>query len=1350
MRKINILFLFILMICPLQMRAQTAIQFTSDEGLSNSCVRRIYEDSRRNVWICTRNGLNRYDGAKVNVYHHDEADPHSLGHDLVTYILEMDRDHILVGHDTGLQSFSYAENSFVNIPLIVESGDTVGQTHVVSLSKFLNGEMHVCATGNRSFIIRKDASGNLYGEQIKTYSYNEERPGFLLNTKDDEVWSVSSMRQIVHYKGKKAQVFNEVSDVKRLCQGTDKCIYAATGTNGIYKYDEHKHSFVKLQTNGQLDNVVIKSIRSDGKGRLMICTDGNGLKFYDEKTGVVTQSNIRTTDFNLGNSNVEDAMLDSDGNLWVGVYWKGVIVQPRVSSIFEYVGRRSPTKNTIGANSVISVLPSKNGGVWVATDNTGLYRISDDGTQSQHWDPVANPGVPASIGAMYEDNKGNLWLGSSIGGLVCMNINSGTFTPFASINSGGKEVQQIFDISEDDAHNIWIACMGNGVFRYNLETNLLEQYTYGSSGNKNAILHNPWISCVLPVGKTLYVCSADGVDVLSKKSDGTYEHKKQILGAATVNDARAAKDGTVWFATSRGLFCLHVDGTLKNYTVADGIPDNHVSSVQLVEDGKILQALWIGTDKGLCCIDPSRGMINSFFISDGLQGNEFCNHSSAQRNGIFYFGGINGLNYFNPNKIDQGYAARMINFRIVDFYLLGSPVHVGQKSGSYDILTDWISEAKEVNLCHSDNSFSIEMSSMNLIASHTAYEYSVNNGEWISLGEGQNRVSFTNMSPGSYFIRVRAVGYSQQSEEKCIKVIVHPAWYDSPLAYIIYFILLLAIGFFVYAQVKERMAARRVLMTHRQEEELNEARIQFFMNISHEIRTPMTLILAPLEKLRAMDADEEHQRNYKLIYQNAHRILRLINQLMDVRKIEKGQFQLDYKKIDIVEFVNSLYDVYETSAKNRGIDFQFVHNGIDNLEAMVDTSSFDKIVMNLLSNAFKFTPDDGKITIQLVKNDNDTFTLRVVDTGVGIKDDEKQKVFTRFYSAKHQNGYVGTGIGLNLTALLVELHNGDIKVVDNPSGQGVCFVINMPINASATQENVQDSIADADVLKAEQDELHSHEDLQETVLPVDKVATKHRNLLVVEDDIAIRQYIHSELSSDFSIQECSNGMEAWSFVQKNPEKVDLIISDIMMPVMEGTSLCQNVKNNFNTNHIPVILMSAKTSEADRIAGISIGADAYVTKPFNVELLRTTALNILRQRQTLRGKYTAAMKQEGSIEQIELTSPDEHLMERVMKVINANIDNSDLSVELVADKVGVSRVHFHRKIKELTGQTPRDFIKSIRLKEAARLLSEKHLDITDVSVATGFKSLSTFSTSFKQVYGQTPTEYMNERNKLERK
>jgi DNA-binding response OmpR family regulator len=374
-----------------------------------------------------------------------------------------------------------------------------------------------------------------------------------------------------------------------------------------------------------------------------------------------------------------------------------------------------------------------------------------------------------------------------------------------------------------------------------------------------------------------------------------------------------------------------------------------------------------------------------------------------------------------------------------------------------------------------------------------------------------------------------------------------------------------------------------------------------------------------------------------------------------------------------------------------------------------------------------------------LKQIGEQFELSVTDSGMGIKEADKQKVFDRFYSGYHRDGYVGTGIGLNLTSMLVKLHKGTIKVEDNPAGQGTRFVVTMPVGEDELRNNLKpmhltDMVEGMDTIEEDTAEL----------LTIEKPADTHRkNALLVEDDEAIRQYVHSELSSDLLIHSCVNGQEAWDYIVAHPGKVDVVISDIMMPVMDGMTLCQKLKANFTTNHIPIVLMTALGSDADRIAGITNGADAYVSKPFNIDVLKTTVIQLMKTRQILQGKYHGDKQQEEKIDKVEMESPDESLMRRVMKVINENMDNPELSVELIDDKVGISRVHFYRKMKDLTGQAPRDFVKYVRLKEAARLLSKKNYDITGVSVATGFKSLSAFSTNFKSLYGVTPTEWVRQ-------
>lgn len=1343
------------MFLPPKAWGQGTYTFTSDHGLTNSSIRYIYQDSRHNVWICTRNGLNRYDGAKINKYHHKADDPTSLSHNLTTSVLEYDSRHVLVGTEMGVQSYNYATNKFTEIPIISLAGDTVHR-HVSSMAKLHDGSVHLCMSGYGSCVVQTDAEGRLYAKEVSTYLGGGMSVVQIVEDGKNQLWVVDNKSEVHRMVDGKLRRVSGASSVVKLCRGVSGDIYAGTDNKGILKYSAREDRFVSIDLGIDNAYIIIKSIRSDGKGNLLVSTDGKGLFIYNEKTHDFKPSNIRTSEYDLSQSNVEDAMVDAEGNLWVCVYWKGVVVQPRVSSAFEYVGRRSAVKNTLGTNSITAISPGSAGSVWVATDHSGLYRMTPDGASSVHFSPETYQGIPSTIKTIYEDKSGKLWLGSSIGGLVCMS-SEGVFTPFSSIVEGGGKVQKIFDICEDDYGRLWLATMSYGIFCYDPVKKSIEQYTEMKEGRDiypYNIIVNRWVSCVATNGDRLYIGTADGVEIYAIKADGKLKKLSRSLVRNGINDIKIARDGSLWIASSLGLCHLQADGkVLHSYTTTDGLPDDMVKSIELSRSTDGTDLIWASTDGGLTCFNVKSESFSNYFYTDGLQGNEFLDGVSAHIGETLYFGGINGLNYFRSSDVERGQGTSSLDFRIVDFYLFGSPVYAGQKSGSYDILTDWVAESQEANLAYYDNSFSIELSTMHFLQQHVIYEYRLNGGEWISIGEGQNRISFTNMPSGRYDISIRAVAQNVQSEERHFIVVIHPAWYVSPWAYVVYVLLLLAICYVVYMQIKERVAARRVLRRHQQEEELAEARVQFFMNISHEIRTPMTLILAPLEKLKKMDDDAEHQRNYNLIYQNAHRILRLINQLMDVRKIEKGQFSLEYSKINLVDFVQNLHDLFVAMASRRDINFSFVHS-FDNLDVYVDSQSLDKMIMNLLSNAFKFTPDGGSITVETLVDDSESpstarnFTIKVTDSGIGIPDADKTRVFERFYSAKHQNGYIGTGIGLNLTSLLVSLHGGTINVEDNPSGTGTCFSITLPIGDSSLvldkyKGNDKETAISSKELASDTSSASS--EVAQTALPIDKVAgLRHRNVLVCEDDAAIREYIHSELSSDFVIKECSNGKEGWDYVIKNPQKVDLIISDVMMPVMEGTTLCQNVKSNYNTSHIPVILLTAKSTDADRIAGISIGADAYITKPFNVEILRTTALQLLITRQQLQGKYVMAKKAEEKIDKVEVESPDDMLMSRIMKVINSNMDNPDLSVEFVADKVGVSRVHFHRKVKELTGQTPRDYIKTIRLKQAARLLSEKRLDITDVSYAVGFRSLSTFSTSFKNMYGMSPSEYMNKK------
>lgn len=1321
------------MLGSLDVDAQNVAFFSSKQGLSNSRVRNITEDSRHNIWVTTQNGLNRYDGVKMNVYRHEIGNPSSLYYDESTFVFEYKNGQILIGTGAGMQIYDYATDKFTDIPFIREGNDTV-KARVISITRIQNERVVVCFAGYGNGELLKDKQGNFYVKRTMEYDMDGISSLRLYEDTKKVLWIINGRGELCRKTSKGFRVYKELRLVRNVCNSTSGKLYAATYNSGVYVYDGEKDCFELVATDVDMGGAV-QSLRAWTDGRLLLSTDGGGVRVYDERTGEVRQHVISVKDFDMATSNVVDAMYDSFGNAWVAVYLKGVVMKPFVQSAFDCIGQNSITKNTIGKNAVFSIAKAVNPapfqkGIWASSDNDGLYLLTADGTDSKHWNVDSNPGMPHAFTTIYDAAPSALLLGTFYNGLWQMK--DGRFSCLT------KELNWVFEIcpaAKKDCY--WVASMGDGFYYYDYATGKHFNYKPNPEGTADAkVIGNPYVYTVLQVKEKLFVGTADGIIVCRPDKEGVIHDKSvRIPGHSSIRHFAVSADGqTVWAATNEGLMKIDA-GTLSahTYTTADGLPINSITSVCV--DGK---DLWLGSDFGLSCMDTKAETFTNFFMDDGLQDNEFSRGAALALDGKLYFSGIGGITYFDTRLMkDWQDKERVLHLRFVDVFVGDRAIHQGDMSGSYQMLQGLIDDCGRLDVCHTDNHFVLELCVEGLSNQHVTFEYSIDDGKWIDQGGNNTRIIFDNLQPGTYHIKVRAHALGTVSEERELVAVVHPAWYASVWAKIAYFLLFLALCWFVYEYVVMRQVRlRRVMARARQQRELNEARVQFFMNISHEIRTPMTLILAPLEKMMGRDKDPEHQRNYQLMKENSNRILRLVNQMMDVRKIEQGKFLLDYHSVELVGFLQNIYDVFVTNAQSRQINYEFVHN-VDSLQVFVDPDNMDKIVMNLLSNAFKFTPDGGKITLLLEGRDTN-FEVLVTDSGMGIPDNEKPKVFERFYSAKHQNGYIGTGIGLNLTSLLVRLHKGTIMIEDNPEGSGTRFVVTIPVGNESLR-TIQPEFLDEPERKEEKEETSPIFSLAAE----NQNGTHWKNVLLVEDDEAIRQYVQSELSSELTVQACANGQEAWDYIISHPGKVDIVISDIMMPVMDGMTLCQKLKSNFNTNHIPIVLVTALGSDADRIAGISNGADAYVSKPFNIDVLRTTVVQLLKSRQLLQGKYHGDKQQEEHIDKVEMESPDENLMKRVMKVINENMDNSELSVELVADKVGISRVHFYRKMKDLTGQAPRDFVKYVRLKEAARLLADKNYDITGVSVATGFKSLSAFSTSFKSLYGLTPSEWMKQ-------
>ena len=620
------------------------------------------------------------------------------------------------------------------------------------------------------------------------------------------------------------------------------------------------------------------------------------------------------------------------------------------------------------------------------------------------------------------------------------------------------------------------------------------------------------------------------------------------------------------------------------------------------------------------------------------------------------------------------------------------------------------------------------------------------------------------MAPGRYDFRIKAICNGYETPVNAFTIIIHPAWYACFWAKLFYLLMFVAAIVLYMRHRKRQEEDRLTLQQHIHAEEMSEAKIKFFMNISHEIRTPLTLIITPLLSLIKEDKEPHRQGIYEIIRKNSERILHLINQMMDLRKIDKGQMVMRMCQTDMVAFISEEYELFRQQALAKNIDFDYQHDS-EELPVWIDRNNFDKVIINILSNAFKFTPTAGNILLSLTHSEHHAY-ISIKDSGIGIPKDKLETIFQRFYQSPNDPNErnMGTGIGLDLTRSLVELHYGTISARNNEGEKGSKFehgsefIIRIPlgkdhlkpeelIDEEEVKEKQNLELAEVKQLEQEMKEAENTENATSISdmpgkTPAPTVASARGNkaeIVIVEDEEDIQDYLKAQLSSDFKIRTYPNGKVALNEILKN--KPDLIISDVMMPEMDGTTLCAKLKSNINTNDVPIILLTAKSREEDQLEGLQTGADAYILKPFNMDILRRTIINLLTMRRTLKNKFTGNERQEEKVEQREIQTPDDALMQRVMNVINENIGDSDLSVDMIAQKVGISRVHLHRKMKELTNQTPHSFIRNIRLQQAAKLLKDGKQSITDVMYACGFSNSASFSTMFKNLYGCSPREYM---------
>ena len=711
-------------------------------------------------------------------------------------------------------------------------------------------------------------------------------------------------------------------------------------------------------------------------------------------------------------------------------------------------------------------------------------------------------------------------------------------------------------------------------------------------------------------------------------------------------------------------------------------------------------------------------------------------------NGIIAIGGLYGVNVFAPDHIR--YNKMLPNVMFTGLSLFDEAVKVGQSYGGRVLIEKELNDVENVEFDYKQNIFSVSFASDNYnLPEKTQYMYKLEgfNNDWLTLPLGVHNVTFTNLAPGRYVLRVKAInsdGYVG-IKEATLGIVVNPPFWMSWWAYLLYTIGLVVVLFLArYRMLKrerEKFHLQQIENEVAKNEEINNMKFRFFTNVSHELRTPLTLIISPLEGMLKETTDELQSTRLQLMYRNAQRLLHLVNQLLDFRKGEMSTHQLSLSEGDIISYVHSVCNSFLLMADKKHIQFSFF-SGIDTFSMAFDADKVGKIVMNLLSNAFKFTPEGGRVTVMIehVAGTPDMLEIKIADTGIGISDVDKEHIFERFYQADHKGveETTGNGIGLSLVRDFVTLHEGEVKVFDN-IGTGSVFVIQFPVKHVETQVQLP---PETGISVGEEEDKEIKEETKEEAERKDFPL-----LLIVDDNEDFRIFMRYSLELQYRVRLAVNGKEAWEMMQE--ELPDLVISDVMMPQMDGNELCRLIKQDKRTAHIPVILLTARQNTEAKLEGLQTGADDYVTKPFNMTIL------VLRIRKLIELSRYHRVTQ-GMIDpapsEIVITSLDEKLIEKAIKYVEDNMSRTELSVEELSRGLGMSRVHLYKKLLQITGKTPIEFIRVIRLKRAAQLLRESQLHVSEVAFEVGFNNPKYFSRYFKDEFGVLPSVYQEKEGK----
>lgn len=1322
-------------------------KLNAENGLSQNSVLSIVQDRAGYMWLGTSYGLNRFDGRNFKIYQNDPSVPGTLSGNYILSSLSDSKRTLWFGTSHGLNRYMPETDSFTRV-LAGREGDSLSSNTVNCLFEDSRGTVWI-GTGRglnqltdrqhlrfRHYFSRK-GQPSLSGDDIRCIFEDSQRRLWVGTTSG--VTRMEFGRNGIRY-----QVFTAAQDglsddfVTAIAEDKQKNIWIGTKHGGLNLLDGATGKFIHFKKGDGGNSLIHNNIRkifADKAGKLWIATL-EGLSILDPATrNFTTYQHEPENPTSLSQNSLYDIFQDANGSVWLGTYYNGVNIVYSHDTPFR-IYQAGKSRFSINHNVVSAVVKDRTGNLWIGTEGGGInyLDVRNGAVRNFRSGSGAASGMTSNlVKAIVQDKSGHLWIGTHLGGLNYYDPARQTFRVFRNNpdnpqSLGSDNVSAVF---EDSRGRLWVGTDQKGVDLLDKQTGTFRHFNVDTrplrlSGNFTRNFyedsrHNLWIG------------TNEGLNVL--RSDSSAIDRIKPLGETRnkrfpkiINCVREDRRGIIWIGSYYGGLTRYdrTSNTFVTFTRKDGLPNDNVLGILDDERGN----LWISTSNGLSRFDTGKRSFKNYTVADGLPGNEFISNTHYKDvSGEMFFGGVNGLVSFLPNAIETNdFAAPVV---LTGLKLFNNPVRIG---GPDELLKEDIGLTREITFTHAQNIFTIDFALLNYIKPEkNTYAYRLEGFEKDWNYVKTSSATYTNLPPGTYTFVVKGANndgiWSKLPSRLTIRVLP-PVW-KTWWAYCLYVVVALAALLFV---------TRYFYMTalFRREHELHQIKLNFFTNVSHEIRTHLTLIQGPVEGLMlARQYDEEVQTHLSLVRKNANRLLRLVGELMDFRKAETNHLALHVTRNDLVPFLRGVFRDFSFVSQHRNIESVFEYDN-EEIPLYFDAGQMEKVIFNLLSNAYKFTHDGGRVSLNVSGHD-DFVRIRIEDDGIGIAPQYLGKLFANFFQIyDHGKQNTGYGIGLALSKSIVALHKGELTVestVEQQNRKGrTCFTITLlkgDRHFAPEQLEMPATVAVEDGRPgAETEQLPVLQPVPDGDKPV---------VLLVEDNEEVRAFIAGALCGRYRIVQAENGEQGWATATECiPE---LIISDVMMAEMDGLALCTKLKTDERTSHIPVILLTAKASLSHQLSGFKTGADAYISKPFSVQLLELNVRNLLSSRKLMQQKYSRQITLQP--QNVVIESMDEQFLSRIVAITEELMDNPDFGVAMLAEKIGMSQSVLYKKLKAVTDLSVNDFLKSIRLKRAAQLLQQQKMTVYEVAYAVGYDDRKYFSKEFKKLFGKTPTEYATE-------